>query len=81
MTMCIGSERWEQLPKELQTRIVFLVRHIEDGMTTIRDYETLLQVIALWLDFCDPADVAEFIESLPEYDAEEPEDIEFVCQD
>lgn len=79
--MCIGSEHWDGLPKELQTRIVFLVRHTEEGMTTIRDQDTLLRVLALWLDFCDPADVAEFIEATPEYNEEEPEDIDFVCRD
>jgi len=81
MAMCIGSERWEGLPKDLQRGIVFLVRHAEEGMTTMRDQAILLRVLALWLDFCDPADVTEFIETMPEYNEEEPEDIEFACQD
>jgi len=50
-------------------------------MTTERDCDTLLDVLTQWLDFCDPADVAEFIEALPEYNEEEPEDIDFVCRD
>ena len=81
MAMCIGSERWEDLPPELQRRTVFLVRHTEEGMTTIRDQETLLELLALFLDFCDGADVAEFVATLPDYDEDEREVIEFVCRD
>jgi len=81
MTMCIGSENWNTLSEPLKQRIVMLVRHTDEGMTTMRDQKTLLDVLALWLDFCDPADVGEFLESLPEYDEPEPESIGFVCQD
>jgi len=79
--MCIGSGNWIALPAHLRIRIVWLVRHTEEGMTTERDCDTLLDVLTQWLDFCDPADVAEFIEALPEYNEEEPEDIDFVCRD
>ena len=81
MAMCIGSEQWRGLPKELRARIILLVRHTEDGMTTMQDQKTLLRVLALWLDFCDPEDVIEFIETLPGYTEEALEDIEVVCQD
>lgn len=81
MAMCIGSENWDALPEPLKRRIVILFRHVDEGMTTMRDQETLMGLMALWLDFCDPADVAEFIETMPEYDEDEQEDIEFVCQD
>lgn len=80
MTMCIGSENWNALPESFKQRIVLLVRHTDEGMTTMRDQKTLLEVLSQWLDFCDPADVGEFVESLPEYDEPEPENIEVACQ-
>lgn len=71
MAMCIGSERWGDLPEDLQRRTVLLVRHTEEGMTTVRDQVTLLELLARFLDFCDGADVAEFVMTLPDYDDDE----------
>jgi len=81
MSMCIGSENWTALPTHLRVRIVWLVRHTEEGMTTEQDRDTLLDMLSLWLDFCDPEDVVELIERQPEYDMVEPEDIDRACQD
>lgn len=79
--MCFGSDNWNAQPAHLRVRIVWLMRHTEEGLTTRADHDTLLDVLATWLDFCDPQDVVELIESQPEYDMVEPEDIESVCRD
>lgn len=84
MAMCIGSENWFALDPEQRRKIVYLIRHVEEGMTTPVDLDTLHQILAEWLDFCDPADVAEFIVAVPEYDEEERENtevLERLCQD
>lgn len=77
VAMCIGSERWEELSPEFRMRIILLDRHTDEGMTTMQDQNTLRRVLARWLDFCDPADVAEFFDAMPEYEEQGPEDVEF----